>query len=320
MLSAAGATSRVRAVVDGPLPTGRSFPVLKAVPGDAAPSAAGFFIGSVSGVWRPEAPRAAPGPVRSTIRAGGSAAAGTARAEVDRWVVRFSRGGAPEMRRALGRMTRYEPLIRQSLREQGLPQDLLFLALIESSFLPAATSSAGAAGIWQLMPETARLYGLEVSEYVDERRDPLRSTAAAVRHLDWLHTRFGSWHLAAAAYNAGEGRVEGVRERLAPGKRRGETQFWLIRPGLPTETQHYVPKMLAARQIGRSPLLYGVEAARPAVPLAFREVNVRGGTPLATVAATLRVAPEVLYELNPHLIRKATPPGRPWRVRIPPNG
>lgn len=224
------------------------------------------------------------------------------------------------MRRALERMSRYEPLIRQSLREKGLPQDLVYLALIESSFLPEATSSAGAAGIWQLMPETARMYGLEVSNFVDERRDPLRSTAAAVRHLDWLHTRFGSWHLAAAAYNAGEGRVEGVRERLKAGKRRGEVQFWLIRPGLPTETQHYVPKMLAARQIARSPLLYGVDAERLAAPLAFREVDVHGGTLLAAVAATLQVAPEVLYELNPHLIRRVTPPGRAWRVRIPPNG
>jgi hypothetical protein len=241
----------------------------------------------------------------------------TPAADVDRWARRLSVEQLAETRASLERMGRYEPLIHHALRERGLPTDLLYVALIESGFSPRATSRAGAAGIWQFMPETARAHGLEISDFVDERRDPVRSTYAAVRHLEWLHRQFGSWHLAAAAYNAGGGRVD-RRLREVLGARGGdETLYWRIRSVLPDETREYVPKLLAATRIARYPALHGVHDLTPRAPLRFRELTVGGGVPLAEVAARLGVGADELVELNPHLIRGATPPGRRWPVRVP---
>ncbi len=237
--------------------------------------------------------------------------------EVDRWVVRLATTQRGEMQRYLERMARYEPLIHHALVERGLPRDLLYLALIESGFLPRATSRVGAAGIWQFMPGTARGYGLEVSAYVDERRDPVRATYAAVRHLEGLHQQFGSWHLAAAAYNAGHNRVGSLLQQLIGARGGQETFYWMIRPYLPQETQDYVPKLLAASRIARAPEQYGFEHLAPAPPLHFREVSVPGGVHLAAVAQAAGVPAEEVFELNPHLIRQLTPPGRRWPVRIP---
>jgi membrane-bound lytic murein transglycosylase D len=237
--------------------------------------------------------------------------------EVDRWVVRLAIEQHSETRRALERMAAFEPLIHEALQERGLPTDLLYLALIESHFVPTATSRAGAVGIWQFMPATARASGLEVSEYVDERRDPVRSTRAAVRHLEWLHRQFGSWHLALAAYNAGDGRVGGVL-RSATGSWKGDDLlYWRARPLLPAETQAYVPKLLAASRIARAPEHFGFVDLAPRAPLRFREVSVPGGVELASVAEAVGTSPEEVYALNPHLVRRTTPPGRRWPVRVP---
>ncbi|CAN5741436.1 hypothetical protein BH23GEM3_BH23GEM3_15530 [soil metagenome] len=237
--------------------------------------------------------------------------------DVDRWVLRLAGSQRADTRRALQRMARYDMLIRHALAERGLPRELLSLALIESHFLPTATSPVGAGGIWQFMPETARGYGLEVSEYVDERRDPIRSTYAAARHLEWLFRQFGSWHLAAAAYNAGDGRVGGVVRELT-GRRGGdEVLYWKVRPYLPRETQDYVPKLLAASRIARFPEQFGFHDLVPDEPLTFREISVPGGTPLSKVADAVGVSADAVYELNPHLVRGMTPPGRRWPVRIP---
>jgi soluble lytic murein transglycosylase-like protein len=243
--------------------------------------------------------------------------AGSPAAEVDRWVARLAIDQRGATRAALERMAAYEPLILHALREHGLPADLIHLALIESHFVATATSHAGAVGIWQLMPATARAHGLEVSEWVDERRDPVRSTRAAIRHLAWLHRRFGSWHLAVAAYNAGDARVGGIL-RDAAGRTAGDDiLYWRARPLLPTETRAYVPKLLAASRIARAPDLYGFTPLQPSPPLRFRELSVPGGVPLATVAEAVGAAPETVFALNPHLVRRATPPGRRWPVRVP---
>jgi membrane-bound lytic murein transglycosylase D len=275
-----------------------------------------------SGVWEapPVAPsaRAAP-PAAHPVRPRPTAAAlpRTPADEVDRWIVRLAVEQHAETRRALERMAAFEPLIHQALQERGLPADLLYLALIESHFVPTATSRAGAVGIWQFMPATARAGGLEVSEYVDERRDPVRSTRVAVRHLEWLHRQFGSWHLALAAYNAGEGRVGGVL-RSATGSWKGDDLlYWRARPLLPAETQAYVPKLLAASRIARAPEQFGFADLTPRDPLRFREVAVPGGVALASVAEAVGASPDEVYALNPHLVRRTTPPGRRWPVRVP---
>jgi len=217
----------------------------------------------------------------------------------------------------LQRSGRYAPMIRQALRERGMPEDLVYLAFIESGFSPHAYSRAKAAGIWQFIAETGRRYGLEVSSYVDERRDPLKATTAALDYLEKLHRQFGSWYLAAAAYNSGENRVARILRERRETERGNEELFWRIAPHLPQETRDYVPLILAAGLIGKEPEKYGFVDLAYHLPLTFERVEVPGGTHLATVARAIRVDSGDVEELNPHLVRKMTPPGRVTEVRIP---
>ena len=222
-----------------------------------------------------------------------------------------------EFEATLGRMGAYAPFVRATLRDRGVPQELLYLAAIESAYKPGAVSPVGATGMWQFMRGTARLYGLEVSAYVDERRDPVRSTQAAVRHLDDLHREFRSWHLALAAYNAGPPRVQRALRRHAGGRVGDERLYWQLRPHLPAETRSYVPLFLAAAEIARRPSAYGLNPA-PDPPLAFREVRYPGGTSLAEIARARGLSVDQVLALNPHLVKRMTPPGRAWPVRLPP--
>lgn len=166
--------------------------------------------------------------------------------EVDRWAVRLATE-ARESEAALARYSVYQPLIRETLRKYRLPLDLAFIPWVESEWRTDTASVAGADGMWQFMPGTARGYGLEVSEYVDERRDPVRSTDAAARHLVDLYRETADWHTTLAAYNAGLGRA---------GRARGA--FWRRRASLPAETRAYVPRVLAAARVGRAPGAWGL--------------------------------------------------------------
>jgi len=218
----------------------------------------------------------------------------------------------------LERLGKYGPMIQEKLAERGMPQDLIWLATIESGLDPNAYSSADAAGLWQFIEETGERHGLEVTEYVDERRDPLAATDAALDYLSKLNKRFGgSWYLAAAGYNTGENRVERIVREKAGGRFGDESVFWQISKHLPSETRDYVPVMLAMGHIGKDPAKYGFGNLQMQEPLQFEEMKVPGGTPLSDVAKQIGVEPEVLYELNPHLIKKQTPPNREWSVRIP---
>lgn len=177
---------------------------------------------------------------------------------VDYWVDRFSRGDKrPEIVAAFGRKAAVETMITDKLRQHDMPEDLIYLAMEESGFNPAAGSRAGATGIWQLMPDTARQYGLRVDETVDERRDPEKATDAAIAFLNHLYNRFGSWYLAAAAYNAGEGRVSSIMT-AATGKENGtDADYYRIWDQLPGETRDFIPAMIALRTLGRDPARYG---------------------------------------------------------------
>lgn len=253
--------------------------------------------------------------VRARLAAGGGR---TPAGEVDEWTLKLATapGHRDETRRALERMRHLEPTIRAALARERIPRDLLYLALVESSFRPAATSRVGAAGVWQFMPGTARGYGLEVGAWVDERRDPVRASYAAARHLRDLHERFGGWHLAAAAYNCGAGCVQRA-VRLHGGGATGEMRYWRVRPHLPRETRDYVPKLLAAARIARDPAAFGFGGVDGDAPLAYREVLAPGGTPLDRVARWAGAPEAAVAALNPHLVRGQTPPGRRWRVRVP---
>jgi membrane-bound lytic murein transglycosylase D len=239
-------------------------------------------------------------------------------APVERFVGIFTGRQQDRMALYLKRSGRYEGMIRGKLRERGMPEDLLYLSMIESGFNPTARSHASAVGLWQFIEGTAERYDLRVDGYVDERRHPEKSTDAALDYLSDLHEQFGSWYLAAAAYNTGEGRVARVMRQVT-GKERGkDADFWRIRGRLPRETREYVPLMVAAALIGKEPAKYGLGGVPRWMPLEHDEVQVPAGTSLKTVAEAVGVTENEVKRLNPHLVRAVTPPGKkPYPVRVP---
>jgi membrane-bound lytic murein transglycosylase D len=222
-----------------------------------------------------------------------------------------------DMKDWLERIGKYGPMIREELSVRGMPQDLLFLAIIESGLDPNAYSAADAAGIWQFIEPTGERYGLEVSRYVDERRDPVKATAAALTYLQELHERFDSYFLAAASYNTGENRVGRIMREVTGSEKGSDADYWRISDRLPRETRDYVPLMIAAGHIAKDPGAHGFPELDFEDPLRFEVVQVRGGVPLAEVAEAAGVPVEVVLDLNPHLVKKQTPPDRQWGVRIP---
>ncbi len=227
----------------------------------------------------------------------------------------------------LARLGRYEGMIREKLRAKGLPEDLVYLTLIESGLSNTAVSRAKAVGMWQFMASTARLYGLTVDPWVDERRDPFKATDAAVNYLADLRERLGSVYLAAAAYNAGVRRIERGIGRL-PGSRGGsggepdsvgdETFFQLAdRRYLRRETRDYVPKLIAASLVAKQPRRYGFDEVDPLPPLLFDEVTVGDATGLDVIARLADTSVAAILELNAQFVRGITPPGRSVVVRVP---
>ncbi|MBV1717044.1 MAG: LysM peptidoglycan-binding domain-containing protein [Desulfarculus sp.] len=219
----------------------------------------------------------------------------------------------------LSRSGRYLPMMRAILKEHGLPEDLVYLALIESGFSCQAYSRAHAVGPWQFIRGTGKRYGLAINYWVDERRDPVKATHAAARYLKDLHDEFGSWYLAAAAYNAGEGKV---RRAL---KRYNADDFWSISQGrryyLKSETRQYVPKMIAAAIIAKEPDKYGFTDIQYEQPMVFDVVKVHPGTSLGVAAKLAGIKSKELNDLNPELRRWAIPPtGGMYELRIPQGG
>ena len=239
-----------------------------------------------------------------------------------RYYLDFFRGPARERFGIwLTRMPRYEGMIRDRLQKEGLPADLVYLALIESGFSNTATSRARAVGMWQFMKGTAKHYGLRVDSWVDERRDPYRATDAAARHLRDLTARFGSLYLAAAAYNAGAGKVSRGLGRLPDDEsdsvNTDATFFRLYATKLlRRETKDYVPKLIAAALIAKEPRRYGFDVGPPQ-PAAYDSLIVPGMTGLDVIARLADTTVAAIRELNPQYLRLATPPGVPAIVRIP---
>ncbi len=237
-------------------------------------------------------------------------------ARVERWIARFLADDRAGFEQYLVREGLYGGMVRGKLRARGMPEQLVYLAMIESGFAPSATSPVAAAGLWQFLGATARSYGLSVDGWVDERRDPVRATDAALDYLEELHGTFGSWYLAAAAYNAGPQRVAQALRRAGADEGGDEALYWRIIEDLPRETRDYVPKILAAALLAEQAAHFGFEV-EPDLPYLFDQVLVPGGTSLAQVARAIEVSPALLRELNPHLIRGVTPPGRSFPVRVP---
>jgi membrane-bound lytic murein transglycosylase D len=184
-------------------------------------------------------------------------------ARVDSWVKLFSTDPKVKSRFAvwLDRKSTYEPMISAKLAERDMPQDLIYLAMIESGFNPKAQSPAKAGGLWQFISETGRRYGLSVNRHVDERNVPAKATDAALSYLADLHDRFGSWYLAAAAYNTGENRVARIMKQVTGSEKGTDSDYYRISRLLPKETQDYVPMMIAAGRISKEPGKYGFVSA-----------------------------------------------------------
>lgn len=233
---------------------------------------------------------------------------------VERWIHFFTKKRPDLFQRYLDRGEAYKPMILSVLRDQGIPSELYYQALIESGFVQSAVSSAQAVGIWQFIKGTGTRYGLQVGRYADERIDPYRATIAASMYLNDLHNVFDSWYLAMAAYNAGEMRI---MRAIMKGKTR---DFWALAKGnfLPSETMNYIPKFLAATIIGSDPEKYGFrkpEAKALHNPVA---VSVPTAVPLRKIASISGIPHRTLYKLNKHLKRKMTPPGSgTYKIWVP---
>jgi len=242
-------------------------------------------------------------------------------ARVAHYVTMFTGRSRVAITNRLERGTRYEPMIRAKFRAGGLPEDMYYLALVESGFDPNAYSRAAAVGMWQFMTSTGRGMGLRIDWWVDERRDPIRSTTAAVRFIRGLRNQFGSLYLAAAAYNGGPGRVARGLAKYSDdleNTRQADDAFFVLaeKDYLHNETREYVPQLIAAALVAKEPIRYGMELT-PMEPFAYDSVRVGGGTPLAAIAKAAGTTTAAIRDLNPHFLRGMLPPGTRMQVRVP---
>jgi len=226
----------------------------------------------------------------------------------------FSRSGKRHFEKILARSGKYLPMISRVLREEGLPNELAYLALIESGFVTNATSIHGAAGLWQFVPATARKYGLRIDGWIDERRDPVKSTHAAAAYLKDLHDYFGRWYIATAAYNGGQGAVD----RAMQNSKTKDFSSLAENVKLREETRNFVPKFVAVTLIATDPQKYGFESVRYESPLEYEEIEIDAPVKLEVLARTAGTDIASLRELNPALLRNTTPPGeKSFAVKIP---
>lgn len=215
---------------------------------------------------------------------------------VEKWIRYFQGRGRPHMEVYLSRSTRYLPMMKNVLRENGLPEDLVYIALIESGFSPKAHSRANAVGYWQFIRGTGKRFGLKLDTFTDERRDPVLSTRAAAEYFKALYSLFGSWHLAMASYNVGEMRVKRAVTKHYT------RDFWALlkkRRALPAETRNYVPKFIAAAMIAKDPKKYGFTNIEYADPLSYDTVTLKSPISFQKLANNLSVDVDELRLLNP---------------------
>lgn len=228
----------------------------------------------------------------------------------------FDGRGKPTLVRWLRRMGYYEEMILDVLREEGLPEDLIYVAMIESGFSPTARSHASAVGVWQFIATTGEEMGLRIDRHVDERQDPVKATRAAAKYLKLLHNRYDSWPLALAAYNGGPGLVNKEMDRY------NSNDYWFIarQRGMYDETRRYVPKVIAVSMMAKNPDIFGLEGLIAHEPARFDVVEVENPTRLSTIASAISTDVEELRKLNPELRAAATPPmdgGEFYMLRIP---
>lgn len=240
----------------------------------------------------------------------------TAELQVKRWTERYLTSHRSTLERAILRAQPWAPMIALKLRDARLPAALVYLPVIESVYHPWARSHMGAVGLWQFMPATARALGLRITPWVDERRDPWRSTDAAMRHLrDLARMHRGDWFTILAAYNAGSGRVNRATRSVQVSS--WQQRYWAAQALLPAETRHYVPQLLAVTRIGSAPDAFGIT-----VPRGYRMPNLvpvalPPASRLDVLARVWGVPVDVVAGWNPALRWAATPPGEYYTIRMP---
>lgn len=234
--------------------------------------------------------------------------------KVEQWLDYFQGRGRKWFHIWMERSGRYIPFMKKVLREHGLPEDLVYLAMIESGFSSRAYSRARAVGQWQFMKATGRKYGLRVNFWVDERRDPEKATVAAARHLKDLYDQFQNWKLAAAAYNAGAGKISRAIARYKTEDFWELTRYRYLRP----ETKNYVPKLIAAALIAKDPEKYGFTSINYAAPLAYDKIILKQPVNLEVLAEKANYNVKELMALNPELNHPVTPPDQNnYELRVP---
>ncbi|HEY7217318.1 MAG TPA: transglycosylase SLT domain-containing protein [Candidatus Binatia bacterium] len=234
--------------------------------------------------------------------------------QVRRFVRYYSTTGKNRFQELLGRSGKYMPMIAKVLSQEGLPEELGYLALLESEFVVKTTSRTGAVGLWQFVASTAVMYGLRIDNWVDERRDPVKSTRAAAAYLKDLHGRYGRWYLATAAYNAGPGTIDRALQQS------GAKDFWSLKAKaqLSEETRDFVPKFVAIALIAMDPKKYGLNDVVYEKPLDYEEVELKTPMSLAALAQSAETDVVRIRNLNPALLRDSTPPGEAgFRVNVP---
>ncbi|MFO7760703.1 MAG: LysM peptidoglycan-binding domain-containing protein [Thermodesulfobacteriota bacterium] len=234
--------------------------------------------------------------------------------QVKKYISLFQQDWKPTFKKWLERSSRYLPLIEEKLDQSDLPLDLAYLPLIESGYSLTAYSRSHAAGLWQFIESTARHYGLQINSYIDERRNPLKSTDAAIRYLSDLYEEFGDWQLAVAAYNTGRYKIiKGIR-------RYNSKDFWELaeKNYLYNETKEYVPKLIAAIVIAKNPEKYGFNNLNYASPFAYDTIKVKPWTSLHKISLACDTDLKKIKELNRDLKRQLAPPGnKPYEIKIP---
>ncbi|MDZ4676397.1 MAG: LysM peptidoglycan-binding domain-containing protein [Oligoflexia bacterium] len=215
--------------------------------------------------------------------------------ETEKWVEYFQGRGRGHFERYMERSTKYIPMMKKILRENGVPEDLIYIAMIESGFTGKIKSRAKAVGYWQFMPGTGKHYGLKANSLMDERWDPVRSTEAAAAYFKGLYNLFGSWFLAIASYNVGENRIKSLVMKNYT------RDFWELakRKQLPNETIHYVPKFLAARQIALEPEKYGFMGLDYKSPMVFDVITAKDPVDMKALAKAMRIEYDEIKDLNP---------------------
>jgi membrane-bound lytic murein transglycosylase D len=236
---------------------------------------------------------------------------------VGEWIDYWENVATPWFPDVLQRMGRFEQTVDSALAERGLPPSLRYLPLIESGYSPGARSQASAVGMWQFMAGTASEFGIEVTPFVDERRNPYKSTEAAVSFLSELHGRFDSWFLALAAYNGGPNRARRILRQYAAVTPPSDSVFWALREHWPRETREFVPKLVGAIIVANDPVRHGYVRAKAHPPLRFDEVVVPDATTFDVLAKAAEVGEDEMRDLNPELYRGFTPPGRSFTLRVP---